>query len=69
MNSEPQPDVQIYISLGGDVDLGITNDDHLVLADYTAYRVDLGKATVKRIEQLQEYFERLKIHAVEEKVL
>lgn len=62
-------ETQIYISLGGGTDLGITKDDHLVVIERSGYRVDLGLATAKRIDEIREYLNRLKIHAVEEKVL
>ena len=64
-----QENISIYISLGSGQDLGITDGGHLVMIDYTGYRIDLGRATKKRIDMIQEYIERLKIHAVEEKIL
>ncbi|RWB40427.1 MAG: hypothetical protein EOQ44_25120 [Mesorhizobium sp.] len=61
--------ISIYITLGSGQDLGIDDDGHLVLIDYTGYRVDLGRATTRRLDLIQEYVGRLAIHAVEEKVI
>lgn len=65
---KPDP-MSIYITLGSGQDLGISESGHLVLVDYTGYRVDLGRATNRRFELIQEYIDRLKIHAIEEKVI
>lgn len=62
-------ETQIFITLGGGVDLSINKDDHLVILDRAGYRIDLGLATHKRLEELKDYIGRLQIHAVEEKVI
>jgi len=60
------PRMQIFISLGSGQDIGIAEDNHLAVRDYTGYTVDLGLATVDRMGTLQDYIQRLKIHAVKE---
>lgn len=63
------PKASIYISLGTGQDIGIDENDHLFIRDYTNYAIDLGLATKHRFKSLTEYVERLQIHAVEEGVL
>lgn len=60
--------VQVFITLGSGQDLGISHEGHLILIDYTGYEIDLGRATARRIELMQEYIGRLKCFAVEEVV-
>lgn len=58
----------VFISLGNDADIGITDEGQLILQK--TYRgtpiqtFGLGRATEDRINQLQEYLGRLKCHAV-----
>lgn len=60
----------VYISLGDNVDLGITSDGRLVVqktdqAGRLYERIFLGNATKQRIEAVGAYLDRLKIHAVD----
>jgi hypothetical protein len=61
----------ILITLGGMVELWINGNDHLIVvqkdeAGNIDKAIDLGLATRKRLDNLQDYLERLKVHAVAE---
>ena len=51
----------VNITLGAGITLGL-NDDHILILEDPFVRFSLGRTTKKRIEALQEYLERLKIH-------
>lgn len=64
----------VIITLGYGNEVGLIPQDHPDVPDFLVFRdtksgesVDLGPATEKRISQIQEYLERLKIHAVPER--
>lgn len=63
-------DISIAMTIGNRADLVITTDNHLFIAQpgKTQYdpesQVDLGLFTKQRVEQLQYYLERLKVHAL-----
>lgn len=61
--------LRIAITCGNGVELGVTTvDDLIIQTQDTGFHVDrihLGRMTRKRIEELQSYLERLKIHAVD----
>jgi hypothetical protein len=64
----------IYITLGNNASFGIDEKDHLVVTQdlpgsVPQVVVDLGLATQRRIEQLQDYLGQLYIHAIEENVV
>lgn len=59
----------VFISLGGDTSLSIDTNDNLWIVDSTHNKhkpteVYLGKATKLRMANLQNYINRLAIHAV-----
>jgi len=60
-------DIGLYISLGNGNYLGVTDSDQLIIFNETDYRFDLGLITKDRIEALQYYLERMKIHAIDYK--
>ena len=45
--------------------LAITNEDHLVIESEAHGRIQLGKATDRRFNQLQSHIGRLRTHAVD----
>jgi hypothetical protein len=51
----------VTITLGEGVTLGL-NDDNILMVEDAFVRFSLGRTTKKRIEELQDYLERLKIH-------
>ncbi len=63
-------DVSLAITLGNQTDLAITlGNDLIIKQEYApglSHRINLGRCTKKRIEDLQEYLGRLKCHAVSE---
>lgn len=64
-------DISVAISLGKDIAFAITNENNLICHHVyahpnLAHSIPLGRCTKRRIEELQEYLERLKCHAVEE---
>jgi hypothetical protein len=62
-------DHAVAVSLGNGNYIGIDENNDLSLIHDTTrskYRFNLGPATRKRIDNLQEYLERLKCHAVAE---
>lgn len=63
------PKIKVFIALGGGCDLGIAEDNHLVLKDYTGYVVDLGVATRTRFDALRDIFRIMEAYAIDEKVL
>ena len=62
-------DITVAISLGNNADFALTrSNDLIVQQEYSPglrVRANLGRMTEKRIEELQSYLERLKVHAVE----
>jgi hypothetical protein len=62
-------DITLRITCGGGTDLAITRNDELVaVQEYSPglfTKVNFGRLTRKRIDQLKEYLDRLAIHAVE----
>ncbi|WP_421991700.1 hypothetical protein [Roseococcus sp.] len=56
----------VWITIGRDSDISINADGELVVqrafVGKVLERVSLGKATKKRIEELQSYLEQLKCH-------
>lgn len=55
----------VSITLGGGARLSITQDDDLLVED-DFVRFSLGRCTLKRIEALKGFLDRLKCHAVKE---
>lgn len=55
----------VGITLGKNLELIITYDNDLMIIDRkTGRSMDLGKATVKRFNDLQSFLRRLSIHAI-----
>lgn len=63
-------DISVAISLGQNIAFAITNENNLIAHhEYSpglSHAIPLGRATKKRLSDLQDYLERLKIHAVPE---
>lgn len=64
----------ITITLGNRTDLSITEDNHLIMTQKTenggvSGQIDLGLATMNRFAILQQYLQRLQVHAIEEKII
>jgi hypothetical protein len=59
----------VAISCGGKAELTLTRDDDLVAVQEYApnlrTRINFGRMTVTRIEELKGYLDRLVVHAVE----
>lgn len=62
-------DITVAITCGGGADFAITRSNHLIaVQEYSPglnCKVQLGRLTKKRIEELKGYLDRLAIHAVE----
>lgn len=53
----------VAITIGNGYQLGLTNNNHLVVEDrINGERIDLGKFTKARAKELSEYLDRLAIH-------
>lgn len=63
---DDKTNASVYIPIGGNLEIGITYQDSLVIQDRTGrQRLNLGEATKERFESLQDYLKRLSIHAVD----
>lgn len=65
MTEDQHVETQVFITLGGGVDLGINKQNHIVVIDRVGRRIDLGMATSNRFKDLQENLGRLSIYAVD----
>ena len=58
--------ISIYMTIGDQKALGITDEDDLVILDIKDQKIlaNLGVFTKSRARELQEYLDRISVHAI-----